>query len=171
MISFIKGLSSFLFIISTYKAFITSNNLLWKLSNLGLIFASYCYNSSDNNLSYLFMDHLMICCCCLSYINQISVTQIIVSSSLLEWNKTNSIENSKNLSLFFVICKSCLKTYTYLHINYFYTIFTCFLLATIIFFVRRYLYYRNVSLFYYILLTYMLHICISTTLYISSMTA
>jgi hypothetical protein len=31
MISFIKGLSSFLFIISTYKAFIVSNNLLWKI--------------------------------------------------------------------------------------------------------------------------------------------
>jgi hypothetical protein len=172
MISFIKGLSSFLFIIPTYKAFITSNNLLWKLSNLGLIFASYFYNSSNNNLSYLFMDHLMICCCCLSYINQLSVTQIIVSHSLLEWNKTNSIENSKNLSLFFVICKSCLKTYTYLHINYFYTISTCFLLATIIYFVRKYLYYyRNISLINYILLTYMLHICISTTLYISNMTA
>jgi hypothetical protein len=171
MISFIKGLSSFLFIISTYKAFICSNNLLWKLSNFGLIFASYCYNSSNDDPYYLFMDHLMIACCCLSYINYIPITQIIVSYSMLEYNKTKSIEHSKNLSLFFVICKSCMNTYNYLHINYFYTISTCFLLATIIFYLRRYLYFRNVSLFYYIMLTYMLHICVSTTLYISSMTA
>ena len=171
MISFIKGLSSFLFIISTYKAFMCSNNLLWKLSNFGLIFASYFYNSSNNEPYYLFMDHLMICCCCLSYINYLPITQIIVSYSMLEYNKTNSIEHSKNLSLFFVICKSCMNTYTYLPIEYFYIISTCFLLATIIFYVRRYLYFKNVALFYYILLTYMLHICISTALYISSMTA
>ena len=50
MISFIKGFSSLFFIISTYKAFICSNNILWKLSNFGLIFASYLYNSSDNDL-------------------------------------------------------------------------------------------------------------------------
>ena len=171
MISFIKGLSSFLFVIPTYNAFITSNNLLWKLSNFGLIFASYCYNSSNDDPYYLFMDHLMIACCCLSYINYLPITQIIVFGSLLEYNKTNSIEHSKNLSLFCVICKSCINSYTYLPINYFYTIFTCSLLSTIIFYVRRYLYFRNVSLFYYILLTYMLHICMSTTLYISSMTA
>lgn len=171
MISFIKGLSSFLFIISTYKACICSNNLLWKISNFGLIFASYCYNSSNDDPYYLFMDHLMIASCCLSYINYLPITQIIVSYSMLEYNKTNSIEHSKNLSLFFVICKSCMNTYNYLHINYFYTIFTCSLLSIIIFYVRRYLYFRNVSLFYYIMLTYMLHICVSTTLYISSMTA
>lgn len=171
MISFIKGLSSFLFVISTYKAFICSNNILWKLSNFFFMFASYLYNSSDDDPYYLFMDHLMIACCCLSYVNYLPITQIIVFGSLLEYNKTNSIEHSKNLSLFFVICKSCLNTYTYLHINYFYTISTCSLMATIIFYVRRYLYFRNVSLFYYIMLTYMLHICVSTTLYISSMTA
>ena len=90
---------------------------------------------------------------------------------MIEYNKTNSIEHSKNLSLFFVICKSCMNTYNYLHINYFYTIFTASLLSVIIFYVRRYLYFRNISLFYYILLTYMLHICVFTTLYISSMTA
>ena len=171
MISFIKGLSSFLFIISTYKAFICSNNLLWKLSNFGLIFASYCYNSSNDDPYYLFMDHLMIACCCLSYINYLPITQIIISYSMIEYNKTNSIEHSKNLSLLFVICKSCLNTYTYLHINYFYVIFMCSIMSVIIFYLRRYLYFKNVSLFYYILLTYMLHICVSTTLYISSMTA
>ena len=171
MISFIKGVSSFLFIIPTYKALICSNNLLWKLSNFGLIFASYCYNSSNDNPHYLFMDHLMIVCCCLSYIKNMSVTQMIVSSSLIEWNKTNFIDNSKNLSLFFVICKSFVNTYTYLHINYFYALCACSFTSIIIFFVRRYLYYNNVSLFYYILLTYMLDICVSTTLYISSMTA
>lgn len=171
MISFIKGSSSFLFIISTYKAFTSSNNLLWKLSNFGLFFASYCYNSSNDDPQYLFMDHLMIACCCLSYINKLSITQMIVSSSLIEYNKTNSIENSKNLSLFFVICNSCIKTYTYLHINYFYTILFTSLMSVITFYVRRYLYYNNISLINYILLTYMLHICVSTTLYITSMTA
>ena len=171
MISFIKGLSSFLFIISTYKAFICSNNLLWKLSNFGLIFASYFYNSSNDDPYYLFMDHLMIACCCLSYINYIPITQIIVSYSMIEYNKTKSIEHSKNLSLLFVICKSCINSYNYLHINYFYTILLCSLMSVIIFYTRRYLYFKNVSLFYYIMLTYMLHICVSTTLYISSMTA
>ena len=171
MISFIKGLSSFLFIISTYKAFICSKSLLWKISNFFFMFASYLYNSSNDDPYYLFMDHLMIACCCLSYINYLPITQIVVFSSLIEYNKTNSIEHSKNLSLFFVICKSCMNTYIYLHINYFYTIFTCSLLSVIIFYVRRYLYFKNVSLFYYIMLTYMLHICVSTTLYISSMTA
>jgi len=171
MISFIKGLSSFLFVISTYKAFITGNNILWKLSNFFFIFASYFYNSSDDDPYYLFMDHLMIACCCLSYVNNMLVTQLIVSASLLEYNKTNSIEHSKNLSLFFVICKSCMNSYIYLPINYFYAISTSSLLSTIIFYLRRYLYFRNISLFYYILLTYMFHCCVFTSLYISSMTA
>jgi hypothetical protein len=171
MISFIKGLSSFLFIISTYKAFMCSKSLLWKISNFFFMFASYLYNSSNDDPYYLFMDHLMIACCCLSYINYLPITQIVVFSSLIEYNKTNSIEHSKNLSLFFVICKSCINSYIYLPIQYFYTIFTSSLMSTIIFYVRRYLYFRNISLFYYILLTYMFHICVFTSLYISSMTA
>ena len=171
MISFIKGLSSFLFVISTYKAFICSNNILWKLSNFFFMFASYLYNSSDDDPYYLFMDHLMIACCCLSYVNYLPITQIIVFGSLLEYNKTNSIEHSKNLSLFFVICKSCINSYIYLPIEYFYTIFTSSFTSIFIFYVRRYLYFNNISLFYYILLTYMFHICVFTSLYISSMTA
>jgi hypothetical protein len=171
MISFIKGLSSFLFVISTYKAFICSKSLLWKLSNFFFMFASYLYNSSDDDPYYLFMDHLMIACCCLSYVNYLPITQIIVFSSLLEYNKTNSIEHSKNLSLFCVICKSCINSYIYLPIEYFYTIFTSSFTSIIIFYVRRYLYFKNISLFYYILLTYMFHICVFTSLYISSMTA
>jgi hypothetical protein len=170
MISFIKGFSSFLFVISTYKAFIASNNLLWKLSNFFFMFASYFYNSSDDNPNYLFMDHLMISCCCLSYINSMSVTQIVVSASLLEWNKKNSIEHSNNLSIFFVICKSCMNSYIYLPINYFYAICTSSFTSIIIFYLRRYLYFKNISLFYYILLTYMFHFCVFTSLYISSMT-
>ena len=85
--------------------------------------------------------------------------------------KTNSIEHSKNLSLFFVICKSCINSYIYLPIEYFYTIFTSSFTSIFIFYVRRYLYFNNISLFYYILLTYMFHICVFTSLYISSMTA
>lgn len=73
------------------------------------------------------MDHLMICCCCLSYINYLPITQIIVSYSMLEYNKTNSSEYSKNLSLLFVICKSYLNTY------YFYIILSCSLLSALFF--------------------------------------
>ena len=135
------------------------------------MFASYLYNSSDDDPYYLFMDHLMIACCCLSYVNYLPITQIIVFGSLLEYNKTNSIEHSKNLSLFFVICKSCINSYIYLPIEYFYTIFTSSFTSIFIFYVRRYLYFNNISLFYYILLTYMFHICVFTSLYISSMTA
>ena len=170
MISFIKGLSSFLFVISTYKAFICSKSLLWKLSNFGLIFASYLYNSSNNDPYYLFIDHLMICCCCLSYINYLPITQIIVSYSMLEYNKTNSIENSKNLSLLFVICKTCMNTYTYLPIEYFYIISSASFISFFVFIIRKYLYFKNISLFYYILLTYILHISVTVIMYISSMT-
>jgi hypothetical protein len=170
MISFIKGFSSLFFIISTYKAFICSKSLLWKLSNFGLIFASYFYNSSNNNPNYLFMDYFMISCCCLSYINYMPITQIVLSCSLIEYNNRKTIENSKNLSLFLVICKTCMNSYIYLPINYFYMISSASFISFFVFILRRYLYFKNISLFYYILLTYILHISVTVIMYISSMT-
>jgi hypothetical protein len=55
----LKGGSSLFFIISIYKSFLCSPSFFWKITNIGLIIASFLYNSSDNNLQLLFIDHLL----------------------------------------------------------------------------------------------------------------
>lgn len=166
----LKGGSSLFFIISTYKSFLGSPLFFWKLTNIGLLFASFLYNSSDNNPNLLFMDLLMIFLVCLSYINHFVTNNFLFMLSVIEFDRRQSIEHTKNLTYMITICKVCINTYHYLSKYYFYLIIFSSFSMIFIYLLRRYLFYRNIPIYIYISLTYLLHFFTTIILYISSMT-
>jgi hypothetical protein len=164
----LKGGSSLFFIISTYKSFLCSPLFFWKLTNIG--FASFLYNSSDNNLNLLFMDYLMIFLVCLSYINHFVTNNFLFMLSVIEFDRRQSIEHTKNLTYMITICKVCINTYHYLSKYYFYLVIFSSFSMIFIYLLRRYLFYKNIPIYIYISLTYLLHFFTTIILYISSMT-
>ena len=166
----LKGGSSLFFIISKYKSFLCSPSFFWKLTNIGLIFASFLYNSSNNNPQLLFMDFLMIFLVCLSYINHFVTINFLSMLSVIEFDRRQSIEHTKNLTYMITICKVCINTYHYLSKNYFYLIIFSSFSMIFIYLLRKYLFYKNISFYIYITLTYILHFFTTIILYISSLT-
>ena len=92
---FIKGSSSFLFAISTIKAFYCSKLISWKLSNFLLIVASYLCNASEYKECYLLLDYLAICLVCCSYINNMYINIPYILLFIYEYKTYKSIENIK----------------------------------------------------------------------------
>ncbi len=166
----IKGGSSLFFIISTYKSFLCSPSFFWKITNIGLIFASFLYNSSDNNPQLLFIDYLMIFLVCLSYINDFVTINLLSMLSVFEFDRRQTIEHTKNLTYMITICKVCVNTYHYLSEYHFYLMIFSSFFMIFIYLLRRYLFYKNISIYIYITLTYLLHFFTTIILYISSMT-
>jgi hypothetical protein len=64
----IYGLSSLLFIFPTFKAFLYSQSIFWKLSNLFLIPISFLCNAMEYKNPYLVLDYLCIFLVGISYI-------------------------------------------------------------------------------------------------------
>jgi len=65
--SILDGLSSFIFIISAYKSYYTSN-LYWKIANSILILSSFLCNIYKSNVYFLFFDYLVIYAISTTYI-------------------------------------------------------------------------------------------------------
>ena len=69
----IHGTSSLLFLISTAKAFSSSNLLSWKLSNCLLVIASFLCNATEYNSIFMLSDYIAIYLVCISYINSMFI--------------------------------------------------------------------------------------------------
>jgi len=167
---YINGSSSLLFIISTLKAFYSSNLISWKMSNVFLVGASFLCNASEYNPTFLFMDYLAIYLVCLSYINNIYVSVPYTLLLIYEYKNYKTIENTKNLTFITAIGKTNIHTYLYVD-NLRYTIISISSLSSLIIYKIRYFLYKNNNKKYNLLLTYLLHINIMNIIYISSITA
>lgn len=167
---FIKGSSSLLFLISTIKAFYSSNLIFWKISNTCLIVASFLCNATEYKNIFLLTDYIAIFLTCLSYINNIYINTMFFLFLIYEYNKYNSIENTKDIAFATAIGKSTLYTYLYVDNINFYVIFTSSIFGIMIYKIRYY-FHSNNNKKYTLLLTYLFHICVMNVLYISSITA
>jgi len=166
----VNGFSSLLFIISTIKALVASNLLAWKVFNATLIVASYLCNASGFQPDYLFYDYLNIFLVCISYINNIYINIPFIISLIYEYNKYNSIENTKNISFVSAVTKSVIYTYLYVDKFHYYIILSSSLCGITIYKIRLILFQNN-NRKYNNMLTYLFHICIMNIMYISSITA
>jgi hypothetical protein len=167
---FIKGSSSLLFIISTIKALYSSNLIFWKTSNAFLVVASFLCNATDYKKIFLLTDYLAIFLVCTSYINNIYINTTYFLFLIYEYNKYNSIENTKNLAFITAISKSTLYTYLYVDNIHFCVICASSIFGTIIYKIRYHVNVNNNEK-YILLITYLFHICTMNILYVSSITA
>jgi hypothetical protein len=167
---FIKGTSSLLFVISTIKAIYSSKLFYWKLFNGFLIPVSFLCNATDYNSKYLLLDYATIFFINTSYINNYRINRLLYLMACYEYLFYNSIENSKNLSYLPLIIKAHINTYLYVDMMHFYTLLGSSITAIAIYKIRYNLCKMN-NYKYNLLLTSLFHICITNTLYISSITA
>ena len=165
----IANYSSFLFIISAIKAYYCGNNIAWKLSNGVLIIASYLCNSTGYEPVYLLLDYFTISVVCMSYINNIYTHGSIGYLMLYEFQYTGSIEHTKNIAFVTAIAKSIKNTY-YVSRFHWYVLVGSSIASGLVYKIRYEL-YKQKHREYNVLLTYLLHICITTIIYICSMTA
>ena len=181
----LRGSSSLLFCISFYQAFTVSKLLFWKISNGYLIFASFLCNAS-NNPQFLLLDYLAIFCVCSSYINSSYLNQFLTNLCFLEFGAYETIDNAKNITYIIAMCKSIYQTNLYCPPIYTILLFANYLLATATYLYRRHLYYEvplyykqidnttsysNIPYYYYIFLTWIIHLNITLAMSISSITA
>ena len=167
---FIKGSSSLIFLISTIKAFYSSNLIFWKISNVFLIVASFLCNATEYKNIFLLIDYLAIFLACESYINNIYVNTAYFLCLIYEYKKYNSIETTKNIAFVTAIGKSTIYTYLYVDNVHFYVIFASSIFGIIIYKIRYYLHLNN-NKKYILLITYLFHICTMNIMYVSSITA
>jgi len=141
---------------------------MWKLTNIFLICASFLCNATEYEPIFLLADHFAIVVVCTSYLN----TCINIPFSLLllyEYNKYKCIEKSKLLSLVLASCKSIIYTYLYSN-DHLYAFLIALMFAVVVYNIR----YRLLEMKedkYILFLTCIFHSCITTMLYISSITA
>lgn len=166
----IHGFSSLLFIISFIKACYASDLILWKVSNIFIIFASALCNVYDYREDLLILDYASIIFFCLSYINNFYVNFLYTSFILYEYNTLKSIEVSKNIVVATALSKSIVYTYLYVDNQSFYIILTSSIGGGALYIIRYILLKRNIHT-YRLLITYFFHICMTGILYVASMTA
>jgi hypothetical protein len=166
----IHGSSSLLFLISTAKAFSTSNLLSWKLSNCLLVIASFLCNATAYKSIFLLFDYIAIYLVCVSYINNIFISVPYTLLLIHDYYKYNSIENIKDIALITAIGKAILYTYLYVDKMHYYIILLTSICTILIYKIRCYLHEKN-NKKYRLPLTYLLHICIAIIIYIASITA
>jgi hypothetical protein len=168
MYQFINGISSLLFLISTVKAFISSDLILWKLSNTVLIVSSHLCNAYSFE-KYLLFDYLMIYFTCLSYLNNSMLNLPLISSGIYEFINKRSIENTKNVTFGITLLKSITCSYIYIDNQHFLVILGVSSVGVIIYKIRYGLYLTDPRRTWY--LTWIWHACVTTILYVSSITA
>lgn len=169
MYQFINGVSSLLFVISTAKAFISSDLILWKLSNTLLIVSSHLCNAYSFE-KYLLFDYLMIYFTCLSYLNNAMLNSALVLSGIYEYNNNEkSIENTKNVTFTLAVLKTITFAYIYIDNQHFLVILGVSSVGVIIYKIRYGLYLTDPRKTWY--LTWIWHACVTTILYVSSITA
>ena len=168
MYQFINGVSSLLFIISTIKAFISSDLILWKLSNSVLIISSHLCNAYSFE-KYLLFDYMMIYLTCLSYLNNSTLNSVLVLSGIYEYINKESIEITKNITFTLTLLKSITCTYIYINNQFFFIIVGVSSMGVIVYKIRYSLYLIDPRKTWY--MTWIWHLCVTTILYISSITA
>ena len=166
----LNGSSSLLFIISTTKAFYCSKFILWKITNLLLIIASFLCNATRYNQIFLFIDYLSIFSVCLSYINNKYINSVYIIIFIYEYKNHKSIENIKNIALTTAASKSIINTYLYADKYSLYLIVISCIVGVILYKIR-YSSYQYICENYLLLTTFLFHICIMNILYIASITA
>jgi len=166
----INGSSSLLFLISTAKAFSSSNLLFWKLSNCLLVIASFLCNATEYNSIFMLSDYIAIYLVCISYINSMFINIPYTVLLIYEYYKYNSIANIKDIAFISAIVKSIRYTYLYVDKMHYYIILLASIFTIIIYKIRFYLHNKN-NKKYILPLTYLLHTCIMILLYIASITA
>jgi hypothetical protein len=168
MYQLINGFSSLLFVISTIKAFMISDLILWKVSNLVLIISSHLCNSYSFE-KYLLFDYIMIYFTSMSYLNNSMLNSLLVLSGIYEYIKTESIEYTKNVSFGITLLKSIACAYIYIDRQHFFLILGVSSVGIFIYKIRYGLYLIDPIKTWY--LTWVWHACVTTILYISSITA
>jgi hypothetical protein len=168
MYQFINGVSSLLFVISAVKAFMASDLILWKLSNTVLIISSHLCNAYSFE-KYLLFDYVMIYLTSLSYLNNSTLNSALVLSGIYEFVNTESIENTKNVTFGITLLKSITYAYIYINNQYFFIIVGVSSMGVIVYKIRYSLYLVDPIKTWY--LTWIWHACVTTILYISSITA
>ena len=162
-LSFLNGSSSFLFVISAVKSVYCSKLIFWKLSNGVLVGVSFLCNATEYNPNYLFLDYLTIIFISASYINNFIVNSLLL---LFLYKYFDSIEKMKNIASAIAMSKCIL--YNYKHDKHqFWIILGSSTLGLVVYTIRYYLQNKK----YNLLLTYLFHICITSILYHTSVSA
>jgi len=168
------GLSSLLFIISTTKAFLVSEYILWKWSNAFLIVASYLCNYYKFSDRFLLLDYLSISVVCASYMNDPIISLALLVGGAYEYYKSQDIVCSKNVAFGLAVSKSILYTLLFVDNTHYYIVLSSSVGSILVFHIRTHLFFANnqsVEHKYHIFLTWILHFCIMNIMYISSITA
>jgi hypothetical protein len=166
----VNGSSSLLFVISTIKAFYSSNLMIWKMSNMFLIVASFLCNANDYDLVFLFLDYLAIYLACISYLNNMFINSLYSVLLIYEYTKYNSIDSIKNLAFATALGKCVINTYLYVDSIHLCVVCTSSTCGFIVYKLRNHLLETN-NTKYKVLLTYLFHFCVMNIMYVSSITA
>ena len=166
---FVKGASSLLFIISAIKSFYCSNSICWKFSNTLVIIASYLCNAYDYHPSFLLLDYITIFLICTSYLNNIFINGALVLFLIHEGSTKTSIDGPKNMSFALATVKCLIKNYFYLDKFHYYVFFFSSISGIAIYKIRYNLINEN-NHKYTLFLTFLMHICATNMMYISSIT-
>lgn len=171
----VNGLSSLLFIVSAYKAIVSSSILIWKIANVFLVFSSFMYNSlktSHTKLeeTFLFIHYITIYFISIGYLNISIINYLLYILVSYEYLLENTINKIKNMSFLLAIGKSIVCTFLYLDEFHFYILLVSFILSVVSYIIRYYLENQN-NYEYTFSMTWIWHIGSTIVLYISSMTA
>jgi hypothetical protein len=164
-----KGASSLLFIISAIKSFYCSNSICWKFSNTLVIIASYLCNAYDYHPRYLTLDYITIFLICTSYLNNFIINSTLVLLLIHERSTKTTIDTSKNASFVLATIKCLIKNYFYLDNLHYYIFLVSAVIGVTIYKIRYNLINAN-NHKYTLLLTFLMHICATNMMYISSIT-
>jgi len=108
------GGSSLLFIISATQSLLTSEILLWKLSNILIIITSYLSNTYFCE-NYRFFDYIVISSLAMIYINNYVINSIFLLCFFVEFLLKKNISLTKNI----VFLSACiLALFNTFHSNY-----------------------------------------------------
>ena len=172
---FVNGLSSLLFIISAYKSVVSSNILIWKIGNVFLVFSSFMYNSlktshTEIEQTLLWIDNMTIYYISIGCLNTSILIYLLHFFILLEYFIEKTINKTKKIAFLLAVGKSIICTFLYLDEFHFYTLLVSSILSIGSYAIRNYLENQN-NYEYTFGMTWIWHICIAISLYISSITA
>lgn len=159
----IYGWSSLLFIFPTFKAFLYSQSIFWKLSNLFLIPISFLCNAMEYKNPYLLLDYLCIFLVSISYIQHLYWNHLFLYFLFIEYFVYDAISRTKDIVFTTAGLKSLQKTFYY-YPHSFPLLLTSSILTIIFYKIRNY-WVGNKLLF-----TFLFHVCIMNILYVSCLT-
>ena len=168
--SFIRGASSLLFVFSATKACCHSNLVLWKIGNIVLIPASYLCNAYNYEPVFMLGDYMTIFGTCMSYINNSYVNSMFLLSMFLEHKYLKTIETTKNIAFGTAVAMSIANTYKNVD-RFHYRLLVSSSISGLIIYKIRYNLIKQNNTKYNIPLTWLFHVCVTNTLYVSSITA